>query len=413
MKSFLILSGAVLGLYLLVPAAFADPGLLYGKIYTVDDEILEGFIRWDKNEASWDDILDGNKELDRKSVRRYRDNRRYPRKKEIKILGITVYREDGDFGWGWSNEAQSGIRFGHIKTLIPVGNDEVILVLKSDEEVELEGGSGDIGVDNREILVDDIKEGILELYWDDIERIEFETTPEKESDFGQRLYGTLTTRRGKEYTGFVCWDVDEVFDTDILDGREKHRKRKIEFGRIQSIERRSSSSAEVTLKNGRSMRLEGTNDIDSGNRGIVVSDLNLGRIKVDWDEFDTIRFTDPPPGPSYNDFDGGRRLYGTVYTEDDEKFTGEVKWDADEEFTWEILDGEYHDVEIDIEFGFIKSIEKVSFHSSRVTLADGRSFKLRGSNDVDSENKGIIIYTDENDEILIDWEDFDKVEFSH
>ena len=42
-----------------VVSALADPGQIYGKIYTTDDEVLEGFIRWDKNEASWDDILDG------------------------------------------------------------------------------------------------------------------------------------------------------------------------------------------------------------------------------------------------------------------------------------------------------------------------------------------------------------------
>jgi hypothetical protein len=412
MRVLLIFSGLIISIGMFASLAFADPGLLYGKIYTVDNEVLEGFIRWDKNEASWDDVLDGNKERDRSSYRknksrRYRDSRR-----EVKVFGVTVFSDDGDFFTSWSNEAQSGIRMGHIKALIPVGDDEVELILKSGEEVELIGGSGDIGDDNREILVEDIEEGVVELYWDDIDKIEFEPTPDRESEFGQRLYGTLATRRGSEYTGFICWDMDETFDKDILDGREKNRKRKIEFGRIKTIERRSSSSAIVTLKNGKSMRLDDSNDIDSGNRGIVISDLNLGRIVVDWDEFDSIEFTDPPPGPDYSYFDGGRRLKGTVYTEDGEKFTGEIKWDDDEKFTWELLDGEYHDVEIDVEFGNIKSIEKASRRSCRVTLKDGRVFKLRGSNDVDSDNKGIIIYSN-NEEIFVDWEDFDMVEFTH
>ncbi len=412
MRVLLIFSAALLAFGCMAIAAQADPGLLYGKIYTVDDEILEGFIRWDKNEASWDDVLDGTKELDDRSYKK-RKNRHYrDRPREVKVFGITVFSDDGDFFTSWSGDALSGIRMGHIKAMVPVGDNEVELMLKSGETVELKGGSGDIGDDNREILIEDLDEGVVELYWDDIDKIEFEPTPNGECNFGVRLYGTLTTRRGEEYTGFVCWDMDETFDKDILDGDEKHRKRKIEFGRIKSIERHSSSSADVTLKSGKTMRLDDSNDVDRGNRGIIISDLNLGRIKVDWDEFDMIEFTDPPPGPDYSSFDGGQRLTGTVHTEDGEKFTGEIKWDDDEEFTWEILDGEYYDVEIDIEFSFIKSIEKASRRSSRVTLKDGRTFKLRGSNDVDNDNKGIFIF-DKGDEVYVDWEDFDMVEFSH
>lgn len=411
MKIFLSTSAIILGFFFLTASASADQGQLYGKIYTVDNEVLEGLIRWDKNEASWDDILDGNKKLDRKRHKRYRDRYDYGRKKEIRIFGFTVYSEAGDFNWSWSNEAQSGIRMGHIKTLTPIDDNEVLLILKSGQEVELSGGSGDIGDDNREILIDDKEEGIIELYWDDIDRIEFESTPDMGSSFGNRLYGTVTTRRGNEFTGFICWDVDETFDKDILDGREKHRKRKIEFGRIETIERRSSNSAVVTLKNGKAMRLDDSNDIDSGNRGIIISDLNLGSIRVSWSDFDMIEFKDPPPGPSYDSFDGGRRLYGTVYSEDGEKFTGEIRWDDDEEYTWEILDGDSRGISFDIEFGFIKSIEKASYSSSRVTLKDGRTFKLRDSNDVDGDNKGIFIYTGD-EEIIIDWDEFDMIEFS-
>jgi len=388
MRVLLIFSGLIIGIGMFTSLAFADPGLIYGKIHTVDNEVLEGFIRWDKNEASWDDVLDGNKERDRSRYRKNKKRHYRDQSREVKIFGVTVFSDDGDFFTSISNESQSGIRIGHIKALIPVGDDEVELILKSGEEVELTGGSGDIGDDNREILIEDIEEGVVELYWDDIDKIEFEPTPDRESEFGQRLYGILTTRRGSDYSGFICWDMDETFDKDILNGREKNRKRKIEFGRIKTIERRSSSSAIVTLKNGKSMRLDDSNDIDS------------------------IEFTEPPPGPDYSYFDGGRHLKGTVHTEDGEKYTGEIRWDDDEEFTWEILDGEYHDVEIDVEFGNIKSIEKASRRSSRVTLKDGRTYKLRGSNDVDNDNKGIIIYSN-NEEIFVDWEDFDMVEFTH
>ncbi len=390
-------------------SASAGSGELYGKIYTTDDEVYEGFIRWDKNEGSWHDILDGTKELDRERDRRYYHDRKR-RDRRISIFGLTVYDEnDGSF-FG-VDAAESGIEMGHIKTIMPDGSDEATLVLKSGEEVYLEGGSTDIGDDVREILIKDKKEGELELYWSDIDKVEFMEAPNEEG-FGKRLYGKVMTRRGDDFTGFITWDIDEIFDNDILDGRESSRKRKIEFGNIEKIERRSSSSANVTLKSGNEMRLTESNDIDSGNRGICVFDKNLGRIIVDWDEFDGIEFSDGPAEPKYGDFDGGKLLHGTVYTEDGEKYNGRVKWDDDEEYTWELLDGKYNDVDMDIEFGNIASIERRSRSSSVVKLKDGREFRLRDSNDVDDDNKGIFIFEGNDKEaVMVDWYDFKKVEF--
>ncbi len=79
--------------------------------------------------------------------------------------------------------------------------------------------------------------------------------------------------------------------------------------------------------------------------------------------------------------------------------------------TWEMLNGNYEDAQFDIEFGLIKSIEKISSRSSTVNLRDGRSFKLSDSNDVNSENKGIFIQTGK-DEVVVDWDEFEKIEFS-
>ncbi len=409
----------VLGLFsiflIFAAAASAESGLLYGKVYTVDDEVFEGYIRWDRNEASWDDILDGDKQLDRTYRRRYRDRYRdedrdddFFNRNRVEIFGIKFYGSSE-----WPDQASSGLRMGHIKTLIPDGDDEVLLVLKSGEEVELENGSGDIGEDNREILIDTDDEGIIELEWDDIDKIEFTDDPGRESNFGKRLYGTLVTRRGDEYSGFVCWDMDETFDTDILDGDEGHRKRKIEFRDIVMIERRSSQSALVTLKNGKKIRLDDSNDVDDSNRGIAISDFDLGRIVVQWDEFDYLEFKDAPKAPSYDKYNGGKKLTGTVTAEDGKEYKGDIIWDADETYTWELLDGNMDDVDFAVEFGNIKSIDKNGRRGSEVTLKDGRKLRLRDSNDVDDGNKGIIVHINGNrdDEVMIDWDDFVSARF--
>lgn len=394
-------------IFTLVFSSFADnSGRIYGKITTVDDETFEGLIRWDKNEGSWVDVLDGTKERTHRKSNKSRRKKYRERKKTIRIFGIDI----GSTSSSWSFNAQSGIRFGHIKSMEIIGDDEALLILKSGEEIEFSEGSTDIGESIREIVIEDIDEGEIELVWDDIDKIEFmQGDSDLNSNFGKRLYGTLTTRRGDEFTGHICWDIDEIFTTDILDGDYKGRSRKIKFGKIASIERYSSSGAKVTLKNGDDMVLRGTNDVNDSNNGILVSDEAFGQIEVDWDEFDKVEFTEAPHQVEYDSFDGGKNIYGTVFTEDGEEYTGKIRWDDDEEFTWEFLNGNNHDVEFDIEFGKIKEIVKKSYRSSIVTVSDGRTFRLRGSNDVDENNKGIFIILDDGEEIEVDWEDFEKL----
>jgi hypothetical protein len=407
----------VTALVLTAVAVQADnSGRIYGKISTVDGDTFEGLIRWDKNEGSWVDILDGTRDRDdrdrksrsRSSGRKYRD-----RRSSIKIFGVRI-NNDSDNDFFYTSSAESGIRFGHLKSLEAIDDDRVLLTLKSGEEVEFSSGSTDFGSGIREIIVEDTREGEIEFDWDDIELIEFsESRYDKASVFGERLYGTLTTRRGEEFTGFVCWDLDELFEEDVLDGDDRRRSRKVELGKIATISRYSSSGAELMLKNGTEMVLRGSNDVNEENRGICIGDPAFGQVKVEWEEFEKLEFKTAPRAVTYSEFKGGRKIKGTVYAEDGEEYVGEICWDDDEEFTWEMLNGDYRDTEFDIEFGFIKQIEKNSRRTCDVTILDGRVFRLGGSNDVDDDNKGIIITQADGKDIYVDWEDFSRVVFDN
>jgi hypothetical protein len=166
------------------------------------------------------------------------------------------------------------------------------------------------------------------------------------------------------------------------------------------------------LKNGKEMILRESNDVDDSNRGIVICDPGFGQVVVKWDEFDKLVFDQPKNSLRYDDFDGGRELNGTVTSEDGNSYTGKIVWDDDEAHSWEILDGEDRDVDFEIELGLIKSIEKRSRRGSIITTKDGREFRLSGSNDVDDDNKGVYITTKDGEEVYVDWEDFEKVEFN-
>lgn len=388
---------------------------LYGRVVTAGGDVFEGFLRWDQNEGGWADLLNGSKEMpweNARDARRLGNEEREGRERSIRVLGLRISWSDDDDGYPTSST--SGIRFGHLRSLAVLDDDRALLTLKSGEEIEMEGGSTDLGEELRGLVVDDPDQGRVELLWRDLDVVEFMAAPQgADAPAGQRLYGTLRVRGGGEYTGFVAWDVDEILTSDVLDGREGGRKHEIPFGRIAAIERAGSSGARVILRNGEEVLLRDSNDVDSGNRGIAVSDPALGQVQVGWGDFEEVTFHAPPPTEAggYDAFDGGRPLFGTVEDRDGREYVGYIRWDNDEAYTWEILDGKDGDVDFDVELGNVRSIRRAGSWGADVTLLDGRTLELEGSNDVDDGNKGIFITFDDGDTVQIPWRDFAEVRF--
>jgi hypothetical protein len=406
---------AVLLILLAAPAVLAaqetDPSRLYGRITTTDGSLYEGFIRWAGNEGGWFDILHGDKEIpdrNRRDAERLGwEPERRERRFEIFGIGITLPQDRVEV----NRSAQSGIRFGHVSSLEVMGSSRARLLLKSGEEIELRGGS-DVGSSVDEILVEDPRGGQVELDWGDVRTIDFLAGPVSPTQWGERLYGTLRTRDGERFTGYIAWDMDELFGEDVLDGEDRGHDREIPFARIRSIERYGSGAARVRLVDGEEVVLRGSNDVDDDNRDILVADPALGEVRVEWDAFDVLELERPPAVVAMDIFDGGARLRGTVEARGGETHTGWIRWDNDEEYTWEILDGELGDgVLLDVEMGRIQSIERVSWDASRVTLRDGRSFELTDSNDVDEGNKGVYVERQDGTMILVPWDRFERLVF--
>ena len=344
---------------------------LYGTVATRRGATLTGFIRWDRNEGSWADVLDAQK---------------------LRARG---------------NATQTGIRFGHVFRIERLNGDEALVTLKSGEQVRMGARATDLGDGLRALLVDVPGRGTQELEWRDLEVVEFEAAPEGLEPSEARNHGTLTTRSGLEFTGYIAWDVDEIYTTDVLDGEADGVDRDIPFGSIASIERAGSRGARVTLLDGNAMVLRGTNDVDSSIGGISVSDPTLGEVKLGWDEFDNVRFHPADAEPGRGFFDGSHPITGTVITEAGQEYTGRIAWDNDETGSWEMLNGEVDGVELQVEFGNIARIRKTG-RGALVELRDGRTFELAGSNDVDDGNRGITVGSgDEAHEI--EWEDFSEL----
>ncbi|MEM7582985.1 MAG: hypothetical protein AAF560_06370 [Acidobacteriota bacterium] len=386
------------------PQGVADPrGFIYGKITTRSGSTFEGRMRWGKEEAFWGDHFNSVKE-DRPFM--HKAPRRERREREtIKVFGITI-------GTKWesmSSDRSLIARFGDIQRIEVRHSDEATLVLKNGSELRIDGGSNDLG---GKVHIWDQEVGEIDVRWSNIEEIEMLPTPRNLEVDADRLYGTVETRRG-EFRGYIQWDQDECLSTDKLDGESRDGKMSIEMGKIRSIDRHTRDSSRIVLKSGRELVLEGSNDVDSDNRGIFVEDERYGRVLVEWDAFERLVFADPETtGPGYRDFPPAKSLSGKVIAENGEVHEGRIVYDLDESETWEILGGDQRDISYHIPFGLIASIIPESIDSSLIILKSGEKLELEDSADVGGEHDGVLVLDSEEDRsVYLAWSDVQRIDF--
>ena len=411
-----LIASVLIVLYMVLTSAVAnaqDQGYIYGKVHTIDGKTYEGHLRWGKEETFWDDIFNSSKEDN--------DWLRYLDRGDFKYVRNNRYSDDDDSGlfgnWGsiWRDDYSSythqfAIRFGDIDKIEITGRDDVDVTFKDGKTWELEGGSNDVGAT---ISVFDPEIGKIKLNWSRIDEIEFMSTPKKiKGKAGEPLTGTVETRKGS-FTGLIQWDHEECLSIDKLDGDTNDGDVSIEMGNIRSIERDGRGST-VILKSGRELYLWGSNDVNDENRGVIVKVPELGKLKIDWDEFISVTFDDEPKGSgaSYDSYGTPKELSGTVLTRDGESFSGRIVYDLDEAYDFEMLDGNDDDIEFIIPFRNVKNIKIKNFDFSEVTFRNGRSMLLGDSQDVSDKNDGMLVFTDgDKDPLYIPWDDIDEISF--
>ena len=396
--------------------AAPDPDRLYGRVRTSDGETIEGYVRWDRTESHWIDVLDGLKQIPREWEREaesldpeYAEEKR--RARSLVAFGIRLtWDVDDDEDLRLS---ESGIRFTHVRSLVPIDARSAVVTLTSGEELTLRSASSDIGRTMRGVEVDVPGAETIQVAWQDLERVDFMEAPARvPAPSDQRLFGTVETWSNVTLTGYVSWDLDEIFDTDILDGREHGVDHEILFGNIRRIEWESDRSARVYLRNGDDLELRGTNDVNRDNRGIEISDPHFGRVTVRWEDFKSIAFetrAETAPRPS---FEPGRPIWGVVMAHDGRVIEGEIRWGNDEAQWWEFLDGWSGDLDFDVEFGAIQELRKANENRLLILLRDGRRLELDSTTDVDGRHLGVFVKPEGRARRLVRWRDVDRVVFS-
>ncbi len=383
-----------------------DSGFIYGKVTTEDGDVYEGPIRWGKEEVYWTDMFNASKEENK--------NLDYLSNKELDYLEDRRRYSDGIFrivdAWDWDEDFvhEFSCEFGNLKAIRLRGRNDAEIELRNGDYLEIDGsGYNDIGA---RLRILDQELGLVKLDWNRIEEVEFLDTPRNLGEkFGEPLYGTVESELGK-FTGFVQWDHDERVDTDVLDGDTRDGDMSIPFGKIKSIERSGYSRSIVTLKSGREFELKGSNDVNDDNKGIIVTVEGLGRVDLEWEDFEKVTFTDPPSsGPNYASFSSPEKIKARVEVDNGDAHEGEIIYDLDEEYTFEVLNGRDDDTKFIIPFRNLKSITPKGDDRTVVELKSGDRILLEDSQDVSDKHQGLLIRT-KSDRIYVPWDRVETIE---
>lgn len=395
---------------------------IWGLVTTADGETHTGFVRF-RGVASWSDFLFAEKNIPDESYQDWLDATRdgMPHVRVVEFKGHRISWEERHPDFPASSDA--GIRVGHLAAITADSAGNVEFLSRAGFRLEL----AEPRWRWRDIVVDAEHRGRpVRLHGRDVTRIEFASTPERAYAPSRRLHGTVHDRSGRVFTGFVDARAFNrggrtYLDSHLLDDFEDEDRNQIPFERIRSLER-TDRGVSATLVSGEVLYLDREERAPFRSPGPVrVADPSLGIVEVEWQAFRSIRFHAPAQPVGYGAFDGGYPLHGTVITRDGEEFTGRIRWDSDEEWSWERLDGLSEDVDFAIEFANILSIERAGEEGARVTVLDGRTFELTGSNDVDPNNKGIFVFPTGSGEPgtaspewrYVPWEDFRAARFGH
>jgi hypothetical protein len=388
----------------LAAAEGTNDGALYGKVTTKKGKVYQGALRWDDEEAFWDDHFNSGKNS-LPYLERYSG--------EKKTRSFEIFGRKINVNWG---DHQSGrqfvVRFGDIRSIEVTGDEEATLTMRDGSRHEVEGVGNDV---EATIRILDATLGLLEVDWDAIDRIEFSAAPPDAATFGDRLWGKVQTTAGT-FEGFVQWDKQECLSADKLDGEEDGVKMSLDFGQIASIAKHPERNASnVVLTDGRALVLDDSNDVDDDNRGILVEDVRFGRVEVPWKAFERIDLrTDRGSGSAYASYgqNGGGPLRGEVIDREGTRRSGQLVYDLDEAYTWELLDGLSAKVNYSIPFSKIKSISPRGADSATVTLRDGTVLELSDSHDVNEDNDGtLVLDSDGEGGVLVAWSDVGVVTF--
>ena len=390
-RKILLLIGSLIASLIMTSEADAQNrgAFIYGKVTTYSGE-YQGQIRWGTEEAIW---------LDHFNAAKVSSTVEVDDVKSSDWSVVSIWKDNKA-----PTKHQFSCEFGDIKEISGIGKSRFTLVYKNGTSIVLDGqGYNDVGTTLR---VEDEELGLVKLKWEKIKKIEFF---DAKHDFplmlGEHLYGRVTTNRKGNFEGYVIWDHDERLGDEKLDGEINREDVAIPFKNITSIEAHEDG-CEVEMKSGRSHYVTGSNDVNKNNRGVIVMNRDMGYIEIPWSYVEKVDFFETNDTWSYNDFKKPEGIFGQVYTENDQSYSGRLVYDLDEYWELELIEGRDDKLEYQIPIRNIRRIEPKNDSYSEIQLKNGEVLLLGKLRDVAYPNAGVLVmYENGQKPKHIDWDD--------
>lgn len=226
---------------------------LYGTVTPRTGAALSGFVTWDLDEAVATDVLDG---------------------------------EQGG--------RERDVPFAEIATIERLDGRSARVVLATGQEVVLRG-TNDVNERNRGVEISVPAFGRVTVPWNELKALRLGAAragPGYDAfDGGGPLAGTVETVDGARVAGRIRWNNDKEATWEVLRGRSNGLEYGVELGAVESVERVGSSSARLTLRDGRQVLLEGSSDVDATSRGLFVVPRGGGEtVLVRWRDVARVTF---------------------------------------------------------------------------------------------------------------------------
>lgn len=411
-KGFLLYAFLISMLLVVAGSAFASEanhaGFLYGTLVDQSGATHTGFLRWESEEAYWDDTFDSRQveslwreHIDFEALHKEKQKAYFESHGLLDRLAYALHNKNPDDDLS----RLFLVRFGDLARIAIDADDNITITLNNGAQYEVAGYANDVRSD---ILVYTGAARPTEFAWDELAEIRFSEAPVEATPYARRLSGTVKTTRG-DFTGFIMWDMSECTTIDVLNSDQED----VAMGDIKSISRTDDGHAEVTFTDGRVAVLSGSNDVDHSNRGIGIETSQFGRIYVPWRRVLSVDFAnDLGSGLGRSDFGLNGTLQGRVTDLAGKIYSGRLIYDLDEAYVHDIFSGEIRGYIYEIPFALISSIEPMADETSRLTLRDGLVLELNNDQDTGQDNGGVLVFAaEEKTAQRIPWAQIVKIEF--
>lgn len=244
-----------------------------------------------------------------------------------------------------------------------------------------------------------------------------------------KIFGQITTVDNQVLTGYITWSRKQMYWTDMFKADKPNNPYThyfknsgllfsnngnqstyppvhvflCRFGNIRSIQQTTYNKIELQIRDGHSIELKKGNSNDIGGPVTIYSPQN-GNTVIRWEKISKIEFMEP----TLPDDGSNLPITGVIKTAQG-IYKGFITWDRDEKTQEALLDGRTSGGEKSIAFKNIRQIVK-NGNACRVRLHSGNEFEMWGSNDVNNQNRGIIVSMPSIGNVIIPWRHFEALE---